>query len=139
MEAICHRGITQTNGCPVCGSEFESLDHALLRCAFSASVWYLWSDNPLHTHGINKSFFDSTIFILSHATLQDLEIFFAIAWAILINRNKIVHKDSSLLPLQVWQLAKTFLRILLVRHLGILANLEPPHPAGFLLPQDSSR
>ncbi|XP_030945991.1 uncharacterized protein LOC115970505 [Quercus lobata] len=63
-------------------------------------------DNPLHTHGINKSFLDSTIFILSHATLQDLELFFAIAWAIWFNRNKIVHKDSSLLPLQVWKLAK---------------------------------
>ena len=43
---------------------------------------------------------------LSHAILQDLEIFFAIAWAIWINKNKIVHKDSSLLPFQVWQLEK---------------------------------
>ena len=36
-----------------------------------------------------------------------------------------------------WQ--KMFLKILLVRQLGILANLEPPHPAGFLLPQNSTR
>ena len=42
----------------------------------------------------------------SHATLQDLELFFAIAWAIWFNRNKIVYKDSSLLPLQVWKMAK---------------------------------
>ena len=108
MEAICCRGITQSRGCPVCSSEVESLDHALLHCAFSASVWCLWSDNPLRTHGINKSFLDSTIFILSpsYATLQDLELFFAIAWAIWFNRNKIVYKDSSLLPLQVWKMAK---------------------------------
>ena len=93
----------QSGGCPVGSSEVESLDHALLHCAFSTSVWCLWSNNPLHTHGINKSFLDSTIFILSpsYATLQDLELFFAIAWAIWLNRNKIVHKDSSLLPLQV--------------------------------------
>ena len=79
MEAINCRGISQNKDCPVCGSKVESLDHALLNYVFSSSVWCLWPENPLRTHGINKSFLDSIIFILSHATLHDLELFFAIA------------------------------------------------------------
>ena len=79
MEAINCRGISQNKDCPIYGSEVESLDHALLNCVFSSSIWCLWPKNPLRTHGINKSFLDFAIFILSHATLQDLELFFAIA------------------------------------------------------------
>ena len=82
MEAIYNRRISQTKICLVCGNEAESLDHALLDCAFSSSVWSLWSENPLSIHGIKKSFLDFIIYILSHTTLQDLELFFAIAWAI---------------------------------------------------------
>ena len=82
MEAIYNRRISQTKICRVCGNEPESLDHALLDCAFSSSIWSLWSENPLSIHGIKKSFLDSIIYILSHTTLQDLELFFAIAWAI---------------------------------------------------------
>ena len=78
MEAINCRGISQNKDCPVCGSEVESVDHTLLNCVFSSSVWCLWPKIPLHTHGINKSL-DSTIFILYHVSLQDLELFFAIA------------------------------------------------------------
>ena len=40
-----------------------------------------------------------------NAALND-ELFFAIAWAIWFKRNKIMHKDYSLPPPQVWQLAK---------------------------------
>ena len=92
--------------CLVCGSEAESIDHALLNYVFSSLVWSLWPKNPLRTQGIKKSFLDSAVFILSHSTLQDLELFFAMAWAIWSNRNRIVHKDCGLSPLQVWQWAK---------------------------------
>nr|POE52991.1 hypothetical protein CFP56_06853 [Quercus suber] len=93
MEAIYSRGISQTKSCPMCGNVAENLDHALLDCTFSSSVWSLWSENPLSTHGIKKSFLDSILYILSHATLQDLELFFAIAWAVWFNRNR-VHKNN---------------------------------------------
>lgn len=106
MEAIYNRGISQTKICPVCGNEAESLDHALLDCIFSSTVWSHWSENPLSIHGIKKSFLDSIIYILSHATLQDLELFFATAWAIWFNRNRLVHEGCGLPPMQVWHLAK---------------------------------
>lgn len=93
---------------------------------FASLVWCLWPKNPLHTHGINKSFLDSIIFILSHATLHDLELFFAIACAIWINRNKIVHKDCSLPPPQVWQLAKIVTEDYVSLATGDLGQIRTP-------------
>nr|XP_023920436.1 uncharacterized protein LOC112031966 [Quercus suber] len=92
--------------CHVCGNEAETVDHALLRCDFSSLVWDFWLENPLRTQGFKNSFLDSALSILSHITLQDLEIFFATAWALWSNRNKIVHKDGGLSPLQVWHMAR---------------------------------
>ncbi|KAL0006246.1 hypothetical protein SO802_013807 [Lithocarpus litseifolius] len=107
MEAIYTRGISQTKICPVCRNEAETLDYAPLDCAFSSLVWCLWSENPLSIHGIKKSFLDSTIFILAYATLQDLELFFFIAWAIWFSRNRLVHEGCGLPFTQVWHLAKS--------------------------------
>ena len=106
MEAINYRGISQSKTCPVCRNEVESLDHALLHCPFSASIWCLWPKKPLSTLGIKKPFLDSTIFIISHATSQDLKLLFPMAWAIWYNKNRIVHKGCRLLLNQMWQLAK---------------------------------
>ncbi|XP_023872147.1 uncharacterized protein LOC111984763 [Quercus suber] len=66
----------------------------------------LWSENPLSTHGIKKSFLDSIPYILSHATLQDLELFFAIAWAVWFNRNRLVHEGNGLPPMQDFNQAR---------------------------------
>ena len=126
METINCRGISQNKDCPICGSEVESLDHAFLNCVFASLVWCLWPKNPLHTHGINKSFLDSIIFIFSHATLHYLELFFAIACAIWINRNKIVHKDCSLPPPQVWQLAKNVTEDYVSLATGDLGQIRTP-------------
>ena len=79
---------------------------ALLRCDFSSLVWDYWLENPLRSQGFKNSFLDSALAILSHSTLQDLEIFFATAWALRINRNRTVHKDDGLSPLQVWLMAR---------------------------------
>lgn len=106
MDVISRRGISQSIACHVCGNGAESIDHALLHCDFSSLVWELWLENPLHTQGFKNSFLDSALFILSHSTLHDLEIFFATAWALWSNRNRIVHKDNGLSPLQVWHMAR---------------------------------
>ena len=92
--------------CPVCGNDAESVYHALLRCDFSSLVWEFWLENPLRIQGFINSFLDSALSILSHSTLHDLEIFFATAWALWSNRNRIVHKDGGLSPLQVWLMAR---------------------------------
>ena len=84
----------------------ESVDHILLRCDFSSLVWDFWLENPLRSQGFNNSFLDSALTILSHSSLQDLEIFFATAWALWSNRNRIVHMDGGLSPLQVWHMAR---------------------------------
>ena len=85
MEAINQRGISHSKTCPVCKNEAESIYHALLDCVFSSLVWNLWLENPLNSHGIKLSFLDSSIFVLSHATIQISELFFTIAWAIWFN------------------------------------------------------
>ena len=106
MEAIYRRGISQSMVCPVCGNDAESVDHILLRCDFSSLVWDLWLENPLRSQSFNNSFLDSALTILTHSSLHDLEIFFVTAWALWSNRNKIVHMDGGLSPLQVWQMAR---------------------------------
>ncbi|XP_075674920.1 uncharacterized protein LOC142644128 [Castanea sativa] len=106
MEVINCRGISQNKICLVCKNETECLNHALLYCAFSSLVWSLWPKNPMRIHGFKKSFLDPVIFILSYATLQDLELFLTIAWAIWSNRNRFVHEGCGLPSEQVWQLAK---------------------------------
>ena len=106
MDAFFSRGISQNKVCLVCGNEAENIDHALISCDFSSLVWNLWLENLLRMQGFGKSFLDSALFILSHLTPQNLELFFATAWALWSNRNRIVHKDDSLSPLQVWHMAK---------------------------------
>ena len=107
MEAINHRGISHSMICPVCKNEAKSIDHALLDSVFSSSVWNLWLEKPLSSHGIKLSFLDSSIFVLSHATLQISELFFTFAWTIWFNRNKVAHEGCGLTPNQVWQLANS--------------------------------
>ncbi|XP_065623112.1 uncharacterized protein LOC136064802 [Quercus suber] len=106
MEVISRRGISQCMTCHVYGNEAEIVDHALLRCDFSSLVWDFWLENPLRIQGFKNSFLDLALFILSHSTLPDLEIFFATAWALWSNRNRIVHKDNGLSALQVWHMAR---------------------------------
>ena len=45
--------------------------------------------------------------ILTQKSTQDLEIFFAVAWAIWYNRNEVVHNESNLFPQQTWYMAKS--------------------------------
>ena len=113
LESMCQwspyfgsRGISQNKVCLVCGYEAENINHALISCDFSSLVWNLWLENSLRMQGFGKSFLDFTLIILSHLTPQDLELFFAMTWALWSNRNRIVHKDDSLSPLQVWHMAK---------------------------------
>ena len=98
MDVIFSRRIVQNKICLVYGKEAKNIDHALISCDFSSFVWNLWLENPLRLQGFGKSFSDSALFILSHSTPQDLELFFATAWALWSNRNRIVHKDDSLSP-----------------------------------------
>ena len=107
MEAICNRGISSNRGCPICKKDPECINHALLSCDFPTLVWNQWPENPLGTQEVRWSFIDSAMFILSHHSQQDLELFFGIAWAIWYNRNKVVHEDGCLSHQQVWQLAKS--------------------------------
>ena len=113
LESMCQwspyfgsRGISQNKVCLVCGYEAENINHALISCDFSSLVWNLWLENSLRMQGIGKSFLDFTLIILSHLTPQDLELFFAMTWALWSNRNRIVHKDNNLSPLQVWHMVK---------------------------------
>ena len=138
MEAIYCRGISQTKIFLVCRNGAENLDHALLDCAFSSLVWCLWSENPLSIHGIKKSFLDSIIYILSYATLQDLELFFSIAWVIWFNRNRLVHEGNGLPSIQVWHLAKSSIDDFACSTTWDFSQTRtpPPHPARFLLPPE---
>ena len=47
--------------------------------------------------------------ILTQKSTQDLETFFAVAWAIFYNRNKVVHNKSNLSPQQTWHMEKSLM------------------------------
>ena len=83
----------------------ESIHHVLLHCEFASRVWNFWADG-LHLIQRNSWIFsDLALFILSHKSLQDLELFFTVAWAIWYNRNKSIYEGTCSPPMQVWQMA----------------------------------
>jgi len=82
MENMNIRGITNSRTCPICGSEPENITHAILRYDFTTQVWNLWAENPLRASQNSLNFQDSAMLILTQKYTQDLETFFAVAWAI---------------------------------------------------------
>ena len=107
MENMNIRGITNSRTCLICGSEPENITHAILRCDFTTQVWNLWAENPLRVGQNSLNFQDLAMLILTQKSTQDLETFFAVAWAIWYNRNKVVHNESNLSPKQTWHMAKS--------------------------------
>ena len=76
----------------------ESIHHALLHCEFASRVWNFWA-NGLQLIQMNAWIFsDLALFILSHKSLQDLELFFTVAWAIWYNRNKSIYEGICSSP-----------------------------------------
>ena len=54
-----------------------------------------------------KDFNDLVLHFFSPLLEKHLEFFFAIAWSIWHNRNKIIHDEHGLPPNQIWDLAKS--------------------------------
>ena len=99
LENIAIRGINTNKICPACNKDPECLQHALLCCEFAKLVWDYWQDTPLITHHSRRSFLDSALHLIINKTTQDLEYFFASAWAIWYNRNQIIHNEACLSPM----------------------------------------
>ena len=49
---------------------------------------------------------DLALEILDAGTPQDLETFFATAWSVWHNRNKVVHESDGSSPSQIWNIAR---------------------------------
>ena len=95
--------------CLIYGEETENLIHALISCDYALSVWPLWQDRPIKVLLNAKDFIGLVHQIRSYSIAKHLEFFFAISWSIWYNRNKLVHDENGLPPLQIW--LKTLLRI----------------------------
>ena len=93
--------------CPICDEEPESLIHALISCDFALSVWSLWQDCPIDLLLMVKNFNDLVLQFCSFLSALNLELFFAISWSIWYNRNKLLHGENGLPPLQILDLAKS--------------------------------
>ena len=104
----------------------ESIHHDLLHCEFASRVWNFWA-NGLQLIQMNAWIFsDLALFILSHKSLQDLELFFTVAWAIWYNRNKSIYEGICSSPLQVWQMASCSIDDFSV---AATVDLATPRPA----------
>ena len=93
--------------CPICDEEPESLIHALISCDFALSVWSLWQDCPIDLLLMVKNFNDLVLQFCSFLSALNLELFFAISWSVWYNRNKLLHGENGLPPLQILDLAKS--------------------------------
>ena len=101
------KGILTSCICPVCDEETENLSHALISCEFALSVWSLWQDCPIEMLMNVTDFNDLVLHFCSPLLEKHLDFFFAIAWSIWHNRNKIIHDEHGLPPNQIWDLAKS--------------------------------
>ena len=97
-EKLCSRGINTSFDCPNCSEELESIHHVLLHCKFASHMWNFWVDGLLLIQRNTWIFSDLALFILSHKSLQDLELFFSVAWAIWHNRNKSIYEGTCSPP-----------------------------------------
>ena len=106
MENMNIRGITNSRTCPICGSEPENITHAILRCDFTTQVWNLWAENPLRASQNSLNFQDSAMLILTQKYTQDLETFFAVAWAIWYLYQMAQATTKKVSRLGIWQKAQ---------------------------------
>ena len=100
------KGIQTSCICLICDKETESLTHALISCDLALSVWSLWQDCPIEKLLNVKDFNDLVLHFCSPLLDKHLDFFFAIAWSIWHNRNKIIHDESGLPPDLIWDFAK---------------------------------
>ncbi|XP_023880426.1 uncharacterized protein LOC111992797 [Quercus suber] len=100
------KGIQTSCICPICDEEPESLTHALISYDFALSVWSLWQDCPIEKLLNVKDFNDLVLHFCSPLLDKHLDFFFTIAWSIWHNRNKIIHDESGIPPVQIWDFAK---------------------------------
>ncbi|XP_030970211.1 uncharacterized protein LOC115990525 [Quercus lobata] len=103
---VVAKGIQTSCVCPICDEEPENLIHALISCVFALSVWSLWQDCPIDLLLNAKDFNDLVLQICSSPTALHLEFFFAISWAVWYNKNKLIHDENGLPPMQIWEMAK---------------------------------
>ena len=106
LSNMAAKGIKTSCICPVCDEEPENLSHALISCDFALSVWSLWQDCPIEKLLNVKDFNDLVLHFCFPLLDKHLDFFFAIAWSIWHDRNKIIHDESGLPPNLIWDLAK---------------------------------
>ena len=101
------KGIQTSCTYPICDEELESLVHALISCDFALSVWSLWQDYPIDLLLKTKNFNDLVLQLCSSSFALNLKLFFAISWSVWYNRNKLLHGENALWPLQILELSKS--------------------------------
>ncbi|KAK4576957.1 hypothetical protein RGQ29_027472 [Quercus rubra] len=111
--------------CPICGKETENLIHALISCDYAFLVWSLWQDCLIEALLNAKDFTGLVHQISLYSAAKDLEFFFAISWFIWYNRNKLVHDENGLPPLQIWEMAKNIVEDF---QEAILVDFPPKQP-----------
>ena len=134
MEAINHRGISHSKACPVCKNEAESIDHALLDCVFSSSVWNLWPENLLSSMVLSS--LSLTLPSLFSPTQHSKSLSFSL---LLLGpfgsiETSLLMRGAGSLLIRSGSWRKVVLKIMRVRHYGISVNQGLPQPVGFLPP-----
>ena len=103
---LAKRGLNIEAKCPLCEKALESTSHALIQCDKLGDVWWNWHTCPVNLLGRNINLVDLALEILEAGTPQDLEIFFATAWSIWLNRNKVVHESGGFSPSKIWNITR---------------------------------
>ena len=103
---LARRGLNIETKCPLCKKALESTCHALIHCEKLGDVWWNWHTCPVNLLGRNTNLVDIALEIMEAGSPQDLEIFFATAWSVWLNRNKVVHESGGSSPSQIWNIAR---------------------------------
>nr|POF00754.1 putative ribonuclease h protein [Quercus suber] len=104
MQNLNHKGIHCSSFCPLCDKAIETTTLALLHCDHAKLTWAFWHNCPMDLSSSSCDLVDIALDLITKGSLNDLEIFFAIAWFIWWNRNQAIHKDLGFPPSHAWEM-----------------------------------
>lgn len=93
--------------CPICEIEEETVLHVLLQCPAAVDVWCVGDKKLQKSTMTGKEFIQIVESIFAKCNMEEIQLFFEIAWKIWMRRNDVVHGNFFVHPTELVQCARS--------------------------------